>query len=55
MLGVEASQTQKLGAELDKLNQKLAAVQGEMATAQREWDRLTQDARRANVPESWLR
>jgi len=55
MLGVEASQTQKLGAELDRLRQKLTGVQDEMSAAQRQWDRLTREARRANVPESWLR
>lgn len=55
MLGHDASETQRLGNELDKVQSDLQGVESELGQLQTQWEDLQQEAQRQGVPDSWLR
>lgn len=54
MVGLDASKTQKLGADLDRVKQELGGIQQELQTLQRRYGQLRDEARRAGVPPEWI-
>lgn len=54
MAGLDASRTQKLGAELDRKTNELDMVDRELTSLVTEKDRLRQEARRSGVPDDWI-
>jgi hypothetical protein len=52
---VGAANSQKLGDQLDGVNDQIAQVTRELSEVDRRWKALKEEARRTGVPEEWIR